>query len=124
MTTGVSGVKLGLGSGRRNVHIGETVMKGTPMHTQNPFLNDLSKLATGAAGAFQGMKQEMEAMVRQRVERILADLDLVPREEFEAVKDMAREARLENEALRKRIEALETPARPKAAPRKTTAKKA
>jgi BMFP domain-containing protein YqiC len=94
------------------------------MHTQNPFLNDLSKLATGAAGAVQGMKQEVEAMVRQRMERILADLDLVPREEFEAVKDMAREARLENEALRQRIDALEAAAKPKAAPRKTASKKA
>jgi len=93
------------------------------MHTQNPFLNDLSKLATGAVGAVQGMKQEVEAMARQRVERILADLDLVPREEFEAVKDMAREARLENEALRKRIEALEAAAaRPKPASRKAAPK--
>lgn len=90
------------------------------MQTQNPFLNDLSKLATGAAGAMQGMKQEVEAMVRQRVERILADLDLVPREEFEAVKDMARQAREENDALLKRVEALEAAAAPKPAARRTT----
>lgn len=94
------------------------------MHTQNPFLNDLSKLATGAAGAVQGMKQEVEAMVRQRVERILADLDLVPREEFEAVRDMARQARQENDALLKRIEVLEAAAKPKPAPRKAAAKPA
>jgi len=98
-------------------------MKGTLMHTQNPFLNDISKLATGAAGALQGMKQEVEAMVRQRVERMLADLDLVHREEFEAVKDMARQAREENEALLKRIEALEAAPKPKPAPRRTQVKK-
>lgn len=104
------------------------------MHTDNRILDDLSKLATGAVGALQGAKQEVEALVRQRVERVLADLDLVQREEFEAVRDMARKAREENEALTKRIEELEkklsaakAPARKAPARRaagKTTAKKA
>lgn len=77
------------------------------MQTENRFLDDLSKLATGAAGALQGLRQEIETLVRQRVERVIYELDLVPREEFEAVKDMARQAREENEALKARIEALE-----------------
>lgn len=106
------------------------------MHSDNKILDDLSKLATGAAGAIQGARQEVEALVRQRVERILADLDLVQREEFEAVRDMARKAREENEALGKRVDELEKtlssakttvakkPAAKRAAPRKTAAKKA
>ena len=89
------------------------------MQTDNPFLNDLSKLASGAAGALQGVKQEVEAMVRQRMERILSDLDLVQREEFEAVKAMARKARHENESLAKRVEALEAAVGAKPAPAKT-----
>lgn len=80
------------------------------MQTDNRLLDDLSKLATGAAGAAQGLRQEIEAMVRQRVERVIYELDLVPREEFEAVKDMARKAREENDDLKKRIEALEAQA--------------
>lgn len=60
-----------------------------------------------AAGAASGVKREIETVVRSQAERILRDLDLVKREEFEAVKDMARLAREENEALKTRIAALE-----------------
>jgi BMFP domain-containing protein YqiC len=56
------------------------------MQTDNRFLNDLSKLATGAAGAVQGLKQEIETLVRPRLEQMLADLDLVQRDEFVAVR--------------------------------------
>jgi len=60
-----------------------------------------------AAGAAQGVKREVDAVVRNQAERILRDLDLVKREEFDAVKVMARLAREENEALKARIAALE-----------------
>jgi BMFP domain-containing protein YqiC len=67
-----------------------------------------------AAGAAQGVKREIDAVVRHQAERILADLDLVKREEFEAIKEMARLAREENEALKTRLAALEArlPAQP------------
>jgi BMFP domain-containing protein YqiC len=60
-----------------------------------------------AAGAAQGVKREVDTVVRNQAEKILSDLDIVKREEFEAVKDMARLAREENEALKARIAALE-----------------
>jgi BMFP domain-containing protein YqiC len=60
-----------------------------------------------AAGAAQGVKREVDAVVRNQAEKILRDLDIVKREEFEAVKDMAALAREENEALKARIAVLE-----------------
>ncbi|WP_424628030.1 accessory factor UbiK family protein [Bradyrhizobium sp. SYSU BS000235] len=75
--------------------------------TTNRFFDDVARLMNDAAGAAQGVKREMETVIRTQAERILRDLDLVKREEFEAVKDMARLAREENEALKARIEALE-----------------
>ncbi|HRO01237.1 MAG TPA: accessory factor UbiK family protein [Nitrobacter sp.] len=75
--------------------------------TTNRLLDEISRLMNDAAGAAQGVKREIDAVVRHQAERILADLDLVKREEFEAVKDMARLAREENEALKARISALE-----------------
>jgi BMFP domain-containing protein YqiC len=92
------------------------------MQTDNRFLNDLSKLATGAAGAVQGLKQEIETLVRQRLEKMLADLDLVQREEFEAVREMARKAREENDSLLARIAVLEGKPAAKPAPRRTATK--
>ncbi|MFA5120912.1 accessory factor UbiK family protein [Zavarzinia sp.] len=77
------------------------------MQTDNRFLDDLARLATGAVGALQGVKQEADGVVRQLVERFVADMHLVPREEFEAVKAMAAKARAENEALAERLAALE-----------------
>lgn len=77
------------------------------VQTQNKLLDDLAKLATGAAGALHGVKGEVEGAVRQRVERLLAGMDLVTREEFEMVKAMAAEARRENAALAARLAALE-----------------
>jgi BMFP domain-containing protein YqiC len=75
--------------------------------TTNRFFDDVARLMNDAAGAAQGVKREMETVIRTQAERILRDLDLVKREEFEAVKDMARLAREENDALKARIEALE-----------------
>ena len=77
------------------------------MQTRNRIFDDLSQLMTNAAGVAQGMKDEAETAVKSRVERLLQDMDLVTREEFEAVREMAVKAREENEALMARIEALE-----------------
>lgn len=76
--------------------------------TSNRFFDEIARLMNDATGAAQGVKREIETVVRNQAERILRDLDLVKREEFEAVKDMARLAREENEALKTRLAALET----------------
>ena len=75
--------------------------------TNNRFFDEIGRLMNDAAGAAQGVKREVDAMWRNQAEKILRDLDIVKREEFEAVKDMARLAREENEALKTRIAALE-----------------
>lgn len=75
--------------------------------TSNRLLDDFARLMTDAAGAAEGMKQEMQAMFKSQTEKFLRDMDVVSREDFEAVKAMAQKAREENEALKKRIEALE-----------------
>lgn len=75
--------------------------------TSNRFFDEIARLMNDAAGAAQGVKREVETVVRSQAERILRDLDLVKREEFEAVKDMAKLAREENETLKTRIAALE-----------------
>jgi len=77
------------------------------MQTENPFLDGLAKLATDAAGAAQGARTEFEAFVKQRLEKLMTDMDFVRRDEFEAVKAMAAEARLENERLAARLAELE-----------------
>jgi BMFP domain-containing protein YqiC len=75
--------------------------------TSNRFFDEIGRLMNDAAGAAQGVKREVDTVVRNQAERILRDLDLVKREEFDAVKDMARLAREENETLKGRIAALE-----------------
>lgn len=75
--------------------------------TTNRFFDEIGRLMNDAAGAAQGVKREVDSVMRNQAERILRDLDLVRREEFEAVKDMARLAREENEALKMRVAALE-----------------
>lgn len=75
--------------------------------TNNPFFDDIAKLVTDAAGVAQGVKREVEAAVRARTESFLADMDLVRREDFEVVRDLAAAARAENDALRTRVDALE-----------------
>ena len=70
-------------------------------------LDDLARLVTDAAGIADGVRREAETLARAQLDRLIATMDLVSREEFEAVRDMAALARDENEALRKRIEALE-----------------
>ena len=75
--------------------------------TTNRFFDEIGRLMNDAAGAAQGIKREVDTLWRNQAEKVLRDLDIVKREEFEAVKDMARLAREENEALKARIAALE-----------------
>ena len=95
------------------------------MQTSNRLFDDLAKVANGAVSTLVGVKDEIEALVRQRVDKLLTDSDLVPREEFEVVKAMVVEARSEQERLSKRLAALENAAtkpRRRAAKSKSTAK--
>jgi len=75
--------------------------------TSNRFFDGLGRLMNDAAGAAQGVKREVDTVVRNQAEKILSDLDIVKREEFEAVKEMAQLAREENETLKTRIAVLE-----------------
>lgn len=77
------------------------------MQTDNRILDDLARLASGAVGTIQGLRAEIDAMVRQQLERILARMELVSRDEFDAVKAMAAAARAENERLATRLAELE-----------------
>jgi BMFP domain-containing protein YqiC len=77
------------------------------MQTQNRILDDLARAATGALGALGGVKAELDSQLQAIVERVLRGQNLVTREEFEAVKEMAARARDENEALRTRLAELE-----------------
>lgn len=73
----------------------------------NRILDDFAKLMTDAAGAAQGVRREVENAFRTQAERMLNSMDIVQREEFEAVRDMAAKARAENERLAARIAVLE-----------------
>ena len=76
--------------------------------TSGRFFDELGKLLTDAVGAADGVRQEVEGVVRAQAERVLNELDVVQREEFEAVKAMAQKAREENESLKARIAVLES----------------
>lgn len=78
------------------------------MQSQNRFFDDLARMASGAAGALTGVRGEIEARFRDQLERVLAGMDLVSREEFEAARAMAAKAREEQEILLRRIDALES----------------
>jgi BMFP domain-containing protein YqiC len=77
------------------------------MQTDNRFFDDIARAANGALGALSGMRNEVEAQLRGFMERWLKSQDLVTREEFEVVKEMAARARAENEALAAKVAALE-----------------
>lgn len=96
--------------------------KGLGMEPRNRIFDDIAKLATNAAGLAQGVKDEAETLFRSRAERMLAGMDLVTREEFDAVAAMAALAREENERLSARLEKLEAQLA-KAAPKARTAAK-
>jgi BMFP domain-containing protein YqiC len=86
-------------------------------------LDDAARMAGGALGTLASLRREVEAQARQQLERLISGLDLVTRDEFDAVKSMAAKARTEQEALAKRLAALEKSAKPpKAATRRRAAK--
>jgi BMFP domain-containing protein YqiC len=82
----------------------ETIM----VQTTNRFFDEVARVMNDAAGVAQGVRREFDTLFRTQAERILRDLDVVKRDDFEAVKEMARIAREENEALKARVSALET----------------
>ena len=91
------------------------------MQTRNRLFDDLSQVMTSAMGTVQGARDEAENLIRRRLETILDDMDLVSREEFDVVREMARQARLENDALRAEIESLRDEVQKLVAkPRRTT----
>ncbi len=75
--------------------------------TSNRILDEFAKLMTDAAGAAQGVKREVETLVKSQGEKVLRGMDVVSREEFDAVRAMAEKARAENEKLAARLAALE-----------------
>jgi len=91
------------------------------MQTRNPLLNDFAELMTDAFGAAQAVGEEAQSVFRAQADRLIADMDLVSREEYEAVKASAAEAREEIESLKIRIADLEAPATPKPALKKRKA---
>jgi BMFP domain-containing protein YqiC len=79
-----------------------------PMQSQNRFFDDLARVTAGALGTLSGVKSEVEARMREQLERVLASMDLVSRDEFEATKALASKARSEQEDLAKRVAELES----------------
>ena len=94
------------------------------MQVDNRLLDDLARVASGAVGALSGVRGEVEAQLKQQFERILGEMDLVTREEFEAVKQVAANARTEQEHLEKRVAKLEAALGKKAKPAAAKAKPA
>ena len=84
--------------------------------TSNRFLDEMARLMNDAAGVASGVRREVDTVFRNQADRILRDLDVVKREEFEAVKEMSRLAREENEDLKARVAALEARLGPGRAP--------
>lgn len=82
--------------------------------TTSRFFDEMARLMTDAAGAAQGVRKEVEGIMRAQAEKIMRDLDMVSREEFEAVREMAQKAREENAALAARIAELEAGGKPAA----------
>ena len=78
------------------------------MQTRNKFFDDIGQMMTNAMGVAQGAKDEAETAMKGIMDRWLADRDFVTREEFDAVRAMAQKAREENEALKARLDALES----------------
>jgi hypothetical protein len=96
------------------------------MQTENRLFDDLARMANGAINTLSGVREEIESRLRERVERWLAEMDMVPREEFEAIKELAQKARAEQEDLTAKVAALEQKlaamsAAPQAAPGPTRA---
>ncbi|WP_135080863.1 accessory factor UbiK family protein [Terasakiella sp. SH-1] len=77
------------------------------MQSKNRIFDDVAKVASGAVSTLTGVREEIDGLISQQIERVMAQMDVVSRDEFDAVKAMAVKARSEQEALIKRIEALE-----------------
>ena len=92
------------------------------MQTRNRVLDDLAKVAGGAVSTLAGIKGEVDALVRQQLERLMVQMDAVPRDEFEAVKAVASKARTEQEKLERRLTRLEARLAGGAAPKSAAAK--
>jgi BMFP domain-containing protein YqiC len=90
------------------------------MQSQNRILDEIAKLMTSAAGAAKGLREEVETLIRAQAERMISQMDLVPREEFDVVKAMASRARVDTEKLEKRLAALEASMKPKPVKQRTT----
>lgn len=101
------------------------------MQSENRIFDDIARVAGGAASAFGSLKDQIRSEIRHRVDTVIANMDLVRREEFDAVSAMAAKARMEQEQLEKRLAAVEAklgikakkPAPKKSAPKKSAAKK-
>ncbi len=88
------------------------------MQSRNRVFDDAARVAGGAFGTLAGIRREVEGLVRHQIDKLLSGMDLVTRDEFDAVKAMAIRAREENERLEARLQALETtPAKPGSAAR-------
>lgn len=92
------------------------------MQSENRFFDDLAKMVNGIAGTVAGAGREAESAMRERAKEFVGRMDFVSREEFEAVKEMAAKARAEAEALKARLDKLESAAKPAAAAPKAAAK--
>lgn len=77
------------------------------MQKDNKFFEDMAKLASGAAGGFLEMKRELDALVAAQMDKLLQKMNLISREEFDAIQAMLIKAREEQEKIEKRLEALE-----------------
>ena len=102
------------------------------MKTDNKFFDEFAKMATGAVSAFAGFREQIQTEIKSQVNRFIVEMDFVPREDFEIVEAMAREARLQNEKLAARLAEVEAhlglkkpaPAKVAVKTKKTAAKKA
>lgn len=77
------------------------------MQTQSPLFDDLARAMTGAMGVAAGLTEEAKSLFRAQAAKLIAEMDLVGRDEFDAMKQMAAETRAENEALKARLAAVE-----------------
>lgn len=94
------------------------------MESRKRVFDDAARVAGGALGTLSGIRREVEGLVRHQLDRMLSGMDLVTRDEFDAVKEMAARARTENESLAARLDALEAAqSKPKSAAKKPAGKK-
>ena len=78
------------------------------MQKDNKFFEDVAKVASGAAGTFMDMKRDMEDTVRHQLEKLLQKMDLATKEECDTLREMVSKLRLEQEELKKRLDAIES----------------